>query len=256
MKFKYYETRKMKRITLFLAGAVAVASIFANAEESKNLVVNGNAADGLNNWSGIQQVVDGGPDGAKCFEAVGNKFVGSQEFIPVDNNPYQLTGWFKSGDDKPNQIYFGLRMFDENKRFIDSTSVNVQAKSETTLAAEAKKGETVIKVKDAASWQPLMEKKRLTIAFDADDSGEYKDLPNFKYYIASNLEKKGDDWEVTLAKPLAADFSASTKVRAHFASGHYMYVFAVKKNLTDWTKVSKTINSIAKSGTPYRLWKI
>jgi len=241
----------MKKLSLFLAGAMTVAGIFANAEETKNLIANGNAADGLNNWKSIQKVADGGPDGAKCFEVAGSTLVNSQELIPVDtNSEYRLTGYFKSGNDKVNQIYIGLRLFDEKKRFIDSTSVNAQPKSETELAVEAKKGDAVIKIKDASTWEPLFQKKRLTVAFDADGSGECKDLPNFKCYNIKNLEKKDGGWEATLTTPLKMNFPADTKIRAHWTSGHMMYVYVTKKNLPDWTKFSGVIKPMAKIGTP------
>jgi hypothetical protein len=241
----------MKRISLFLAGVATLVSVFAYAEESKNLLVNGNASDGLNNWENIGKVVDGGPDGAKCFEVTGSKCIYSSELIPVDtNSSYQLIGWFKSGNDKENQVYVGLRLLDANKHLIDSTSVTVLAKSETDLSADAKKGDTVIKIKNASAWEPFFQNKYLTIAFDADDSGEYKDLPNYKCYNITNLEKKNDLWEASLAKPLSADFTAGTKVRAHQTSGHYMYAFAMKKNLSDWTKYNGIIKPMVKSGSP------
>jgi hypothetical protein len=229
---------------------MTVAGIFANAQETKNLLVNGNAADGLNNWKGVKKVADGGPDGAKCFEVAGNMLVFSNELIPVDtNSEYKLTGFFKSGNDKVNQIHFGLRLFDEKKRFIDATSVTPLAKSETALAADAKKGDTVIKIKDASTWEALSKAKRLTVVFDADDSGEYKDLPNYKYCNVKTLEKKDNGWEATLATPLTADFPSGTKLRAHATSGHFMYVYASKKNLADWTKLSGAIKPIVKSGS-------
>ncbi len=241
----------MKKLTLFLAGAAAVASILASAEESKNLVANGNAADGLNNWVNIEKAVDGGPAGAKCFSVTGSKLVNSNEFIPVDaKREYQFTGWLKSGDNKENQVYAGLLLFDENKRQISGASVTPLAESETVLATEAKKGETVVKVKDASKWEPLLPRKQLTIAFDADCSGEYKDLPNFKCYSVTQMEKKDGFWALTLEAPLGTDFGLETKVRAHYTCGHYMYVFAMKKNLADWTKYSDAIKPVVKTGSP------
>ena len=241
----------MKKISIFIAGSAIFASILINAEDSKNLVVNGNAADGLKNWNDIQKVVDGGPDGAKCFEVSGSKFVSSQELIPVDpNSEYQLNVSFKSGNDKANMFFAGLLLLDKNKRPIDPTSVNTLVKSETVLAVEAKKGETVIKIQDASTWEPLFQKKQLTVAFDTDDSGEYKDLPNYKYCTVNNLEKKDGIWEATIARPLATDFAVATKVRAHFTSGHFMYVFSMKKKFADWTKFSDIIKPMVKSGAP------
>ncbi|MHB9138484.1 MAG: hypothetical protein ACYC4Q_03680 [Victivallaceae bacterium] len=241
----------MKKLSLFLAGAMTVAGIFANAEETKNLIVNGNAADGTKNWQGVQKVADGGPDGAKCFEVSGSKLVTSQEPVPADTSgEYLLTGYLKSGNDKANQVYIGLRMLDKNKRFIDPTSVSPLAKSETELAADVKKGDTVIKVKDASTWETLSKAKRLTVAFDADDSGEYKDLPNYNYYNVKNLENKDGVWEATLVRPATADFPAGTKLRAHFACGHYMYVYAAKKNMADWTKITGSIKPVVKTDSP------
>jgi hypothetical protein len=227
-------------------------AIFANAEEPKNLVINGNASEGLNNWINVQSITDGGPDGSKCFEVTGQAFVSSQEFIPVDpNSEYQLTGWFRSGNGQANNIYGGLLLFDENQRPIDSTSVNVLPKSETGVL-EARRGEKVIKVQDASTWQPLLETKHLSVAFDADDSGEYKDLPNYKCYRVDNLKEKGGFWEVALTKPLASDFTEGSKVRAHVSSASYMYAYIKQSLLSEWTEFGSVIKPIVKFGAPNR----
>jgi len=249
---------KMKRLSLLLAGATIFAGICVHAEESKNLVVNGNAADGSDYWRCSHddtsipiEVIAGGPDGANCFEVTGHAWVFNTEHIPVDSNSeYRLTGWFKSGNDKANQVKLGLLLFDENKRSIDSTSVYVLEGSETVLAAEAQNGGTIIKVKDASTWEPLFQKKQLTVAFDADDSGEYTDLPNRNCYAVTGLEEKNGAWEVTLAKPISADFVAGTKVRAHRTSIHYTYAFEMKDHLAEWTEGSGVINPMVKSGAP------
>ena len=234
---------------------IAVLVFSANAEEPKNLVINGNAAAELNNWANIEKVVAGGPGGAKCFEVTGSKWVNSKDFIQVDTkSEYQFTVWFKSGNNKENLVYAGLLQFDENKRQIFSASVTPLEKTGTVLTAGAKKGETLAKFKfvhlDASKWETLLEKKQLAIAFDTDDSGEYKDLPNFNWYAVNNLEKKSDVWEATLVNPLSADFPVETKVRAHYNYGYYMYVFSMKKNLADWTKYSGIIKPVVKSGSP------
>ena len=144
----------MKKMSLCLAGIATFASIFINAEESKNLVVNGNASDGLKNWAGIQKVADGGPDGAKYFEVTGHSYVISREAIPVDtSSEYQLSGWFKSGNEKENKAYVGLAMLDEKKRPISAETVTPLLQSDTVLSAESKKGEKVVKVRAASNWE-------------------------------------------------------------------------------------------------------
>lgn len=239
----------MKSISLFLAGIATAAGVFAYAEESPNLIVNGNAADGLNNWKNVQKIADGGPDGAKCFEVTGSTQINSMALIPVDaQSEYKLTGWFKSGSGKENQIYAGLLLFDGNKNVINSTSVNAADQTDAVLASEAKKGDTVVKIKDASKWGRLFKDKRLVIAFDADNSGEYKDLPNYKFRVVTNLVNKDGVWEATLEIPLYENYAADTKVRAHWLSGHYMYAFSMKKNLADWTKYSGAIKPATKFG--------
>jgi len=245
----------MKSISLFFTGAVIVAGIFAYADESQNLLNNGNAADGLNNWKNVPKVAADGPNGAKCFEVTNSREISSLEFIPVDtNSEYRLSGWFKSGNNKENVVYLGLLQFDANKKLITSTSVNALDQSETVLAVEAKAGDTVIKINDASKWEQLLKAKRLVIVFGADDSGEYKDLPNYRYCSVSNLEKKGDIWEATLRKPLAESFTANTKVRAHWASDHYLYVFGGKKNFADWTKCGNVVKPESKFGAENNFW--
>ena len=241
----------MKRISLILASAAALAGISVHADETQNLVANGNAADGLTNWSGIQKTVEGGPDGANCFEVTGPTWIFSREHIAVDpNSEYQLAGWFKSGNDMPNEVYLGVLPFDENQLPIDALSVNVLENSETALTAQAAFGETLIKVNEASAWEPLLDNKQLVIAFDTDDSGEYRDLPNRKTYVVKSLEKKDGAWEVTLAKPLADEFSAGTKVRAHVKSEHFVYAFQIKKHFAEWTEYTGTIKPMGKSGAP------
>jgi len=241
----------MKKISILFAGAAMFASTFALAGESENLIANGNAADGLKNWNNVKKVADDGPDGAKCFEVTGHTHAISQELIEVDaQSKYILSGMLKSGNEKPNKVYVGLALFDKNKRGIDSTSVSVLPKSETVLAADAKKGAKVITVKEAPGWDALLKAKRLMVVFDVDNSGKYNDLPNFNYYEVKGLESKDDGVEVMLGKALAKDFAAGTNLRAHSKSGQLMYAFTANKNFGDWTKFSGTIKPEIKYGAP------
>lgn len=241
----------MKRITILCVGAALFAGTFALAEESNNLIVNGNAIDGLKNWKNVQEIGDDGPENGKCFEVTGSKNVTSQEFIEIDpKSEYTVSVELKSGTEKPNMVYVGLVFFDKNKRSIDSTSVNAIAKSETVLASDAKKGDKLIKIKRATGWETLLEKKLLMVVFDVDDSGEYSDLPNFNYYEATKMEQKDGDIEITLNRALAKNFVAGTKLRAHRKSGHLMYAFSTTKNFADWTKFSRKIKPAVKFGAP------
>lgn len=253
--------RHVIQVSLSLFLSLAVLTVFAGGNQSdkkkgvpgadsKNLVVNGDASQGIANWKNVETILKkGGPDKARYFEVENSASVGSLAFILVDaTSQYQLSAMIKSGNEKINNVYVGLYQFDENKRMIASTAVSPVEQTETTLEANVAKGETVVKVKNASSWEPVFWEKRLTIAFDVDDSGEYKDLPNSKFYTVEKLVKKDGYWEVTLAKPLASNFKSGIKVRAHLLSGQYMYVFNAKKNFPEWTKVEGIIEPVVKSG--------
>jgi hypothetical protein len=244
-------------ILLFTAAAFVSGSVFATKSTSKNLVVNGNASMGLKNWQGFQKV-NNEISKDECFQVLNRKLVHSTGKIPIDNQAkYTLSAKFKSGNCKKNRVYFGLLMFDANKKPICPGNVTVEPKSETVLTVPCKKGDTVIQIKDASKWQDVFKKRRLVVAFGADDSGDYKDLPNSK--ISSKvikLEKKKDFWTATLEKPLDFNFPAKTVVRAHYDCSHYMYIMAFYKNLKKWTKYSGVVRPAGSHGSPgRRFWK-
>jgi hypothetical protein len=244
-------------VLLFTAAAFVSGSVFAAQAPLKNLVVNGNAAMGLKNWQGFQKIANESSND-ECFQALNRKLVHNIDKIPIDNQAkYTLSAEFKSGNGNKNRVYFGLLMFDANKKTICPGSVTIEPGSETALAAPCKKGDTVIQVKDASKWQDVLKKRRLIVAFNADDSGKYKDLPNTK--LSSKivkLEKKKDFWTAILAKPLDFDVPKKTVVRAHYDCSHYMYIIAFCKNLKKWTKYSGVVRPAGSHGSPgRRFWK-
>jgi hypothetical protein len=233
-----------------IIGLMTLGALCGSVFAGENLLTNSSAADGAKKWTGKIKVADGGNDQA-CFEIAGQNKVTSKQLIAIDPTAtYKLSGSFKSGNDKSNQIYFGLALYDKNKRFIDATSVTPVADSTTVLVAPANKGDKVIKIKSVKNWESVLKKKRLLIAFDIDDSGAYSDLPNRKRSNSvTKLEEKNGIWEATLKTPLNFSFPANTKVRAHLKCGHLMYATVLKKHLDKWTVLSRTIAPAKKSGS-------
>ncbi|MCF6174293.1 MAG: hypothetical protein L3J71_00855 [Victivallaceae bacterium] len=233
-----------------IVGLMAVGTLCGSVFAGENLLTNSSAADGVKNWQGGVKIADGGKDQA-CFLVDGSKKIVSKQLIEIDPTAtYKLTGSFKSGSDKPNQIYFGLALYDKNKHFINATSVTPVADSATVLVAPANKGDKIIKVKSVKNWESVLKKKRLLIAFDIDDSGAYSDLPNHKFSNSvTKLEEKNGTWEATLKTPLNFSFPANTKVRAQLKCGHLMYAVTLKKHLDKWTALSNTIAPAKKSGS-------
>ncbi len=240
---------QMNKILLIVI--MAVGTLFNTVIASDNLLTNCRATDGADKWIGQLKTVDSG-NGQKYFAVDGSKKIMSKQLIPIDSTAtYKISVSLKSGNAKTNKIYFGLEQYDAKKHNINSTSITPVEDSATELVAPANKGDKIIKIKSVKNWQPVLEKKRLLIAFDIDASGAYSDLPNFK--VSNNvtsLKQQGDTWEATLKTPLKFSFPTGTKVRAQLKCGHLMYGVTLKKNLTDWTTFSREIAPAKKLGSP------
>lgn len=90
--------------------------------------------------------------------------------FPVDPaKKYKLSGKFRAAPGTAGEVfYFGFIPLDEKGRQIASEYVNVPKKgTDTELAAPARKGDTVVKVKDASKWDMLTPWG--VIAFNAKD---------------------------------------------------------------------------------------
>jgi hypothetical protein len=203
-----------------MACAILIAAAPCAVAADANLLENGNAADGLAGWQGFREVAPD-PDGGEsnCFVLKAGKSAVSEEFIPV--NPakaYTLSGKFRTQDDGEARLYFGVDCYDADKVQITGGEVNVIPGTETTLAADAAVGDTVLKVTDASQWKADGEGALLgRVAFNVDGSGALKDLPN------RNLSKTGipvvhqaaNGWNVELTEPLEKAYPKGTKIRQH-----------------------------------------
>lgn len=180
----------------------------------------------------------------------------SKPFAVDPAKKYKLSGKFRAAPGTAGEaFYFGFIPLDEKGRQIVSNYVNVPKKgTETELAAPVKKGDTVVKVKDASKWDMLTPWG--VIAFNA--KADYSDLPNREVtqITEKKIEKKGDVWEVTLTKPVAKDYPAGTKVRQQRFGATYMYTAGPgKKAPADWQEFSGTVQGIAPTGTlSYKWW--
>ena len=178
--------------------------------------------------------------------------------FPVDPaKKYKLSGKFRAAPGTTGEVfYFGFIPLDEKGRQIASEYVNVPKKgTDTELAAPARKGDTVVKVKDASTWNAATPWG--FIAFNAKEDSS--DLPNSDLLpiVEKKIEKKGDVWEVTLKKPAAKDYPAGTKVRQHRSGATYLYTAAGNKPVSaDWKEFSGKVVGFSENGTPsYRWWK-
>lgn len=114
----------------------------------------------------------------------------------------------------------------------------------TEVVADVKKGDKVIKVKDASKWS---RNKTTPIALNA--KADFSDLPNSKIYNGGiiSIVKEGDHWVITLKNPLNVPIAAGSFIRQHLNGGYYYlwygYVSADKP-----VKVKSTITGKGKQG--------
>ncbi|MDD5597330.1 MAG: hypothetical protein PHV82_05265 [Victivallaceae bacterium] len=243
----------MKSITFeFVLGIAALIFIAGNAAAAENLLKGGDAEDAsiAQTWSkrltlNTEDKVSGK---SSCLATQGSISAKSPEFIEIDPaKTYKLSGSFKSAGKDQGRCYLGLIMYDANKRLIHRNHITYKAGSQTKLAAEAKTGDTVIKLADCSKWDTGKLNRKL-VAFGAKD--DLSDLPNTDLSAPiDKLEKQGDIYEVTLTKPLKKDYPAGTEVREHYSTGGYQYCAAANKTVpNEWTKYSTVIKGIDPKG--------
>lgn len=81
------------------------------------------------------------------------------------------------------------------------------------------KGAKSLTVKDASKWK---KGKHDYVAFNAKN--DMSDIPNFELAgKITKIEKTGDVYTISFARPLRKAYPAGTKVRQHRAGGTYIY---------------------------------
>lgn len=235
----------MKKLMSMIV-TVSMISLSANAQ---NLVKNGDAESDLENWSNTLELsTDNHHSGISAFKMMDSS-AQSTELIPIDpTKSYRLSGWFKSANNKPALILLGLMSYDAEKRLIQPMEESVVLNTETKLAQDCLTDDTTIKVTDASKWK---EGDIYCVAFAADDSGNYNDLPNKNITVQgkTSVKKIGEIWEVTLPKPCGKTFPAGTTVRQHCAP-NYSYPYVVCNpnfNSEFWKELSGTISGMSKT---------
>ena len=214
-----------------------VASMVPFVLGAQNLIKNGDAESDLENWdpAKVQVVTENPHSGKSCFKTNTVSVIGTA-VIPVDGTKtYKYSGWFRNADDKKPTLYFGLSPMTADKKEIKALQVCVMPGTETALAAPCKPEDTIIKIKDGSKWN--IKDKYSHIGFNADNSGEYKDLPNTNVAapVIVKVEKKDNLWEVTLEQACGMTYAADINVRIH-RDGGYMYTGYIENPLPSYAR--------------------
>ena len=157
--------------------------------------------------------------GDKQFTTTGMTFLMATKSFDVDpakKYTYKVT--VNGNIPKDSRLYIGFDLYDAAGKAHQAIAWQGIASTFTQPTKDAKKGDTVIYVKNAASWSLS---GSVYIALDAVADGS--DLPNTKIVANSIKSKKkvGDEWEVTLSAPLKADIPAGKNIRQHVTGGYY-----------------------------------
>ena len=115
-------------------------------------------------------------------------------------------------------------------------AVNYIPETETELIKACTSKDKVIIIKDASNWKTI---SHGCIAFNIDDSGQYKDLPNFNLSTRGidKIEKFGQVWKIYLLKEIGCNYPSHTKIREHKGGWTYIYSAACGSSVPNsWTK--------------------
>ena len=212
-----------------------------------NLACGGDAESAATAWGSQVKVTPEAKHGGNAgyeLEVINGRAT-SDDLIPiVPGKTYRLSGYFRSPDlQKPASAYFGLNLYDAQKRMITFANVSVNQGTETALSRPANIGDTVVAIQNGESWESGC------LAFNIQD--EYRDLPNCDTSSQiANITKRHELYEVQLKNPLAKFYPAGTRVRNHAFWGSSLYWVADSWIGGEWEEHGTYIGGEAKSGTP------
>ena len=210
-----------------VASKTTDAIVDVDVPNGTNLIKNGDAEAGkTSGWDGFASIVPKPHNGSNAFLLKRSERAFSDGLIPLDPKAkYKLSGFFMA-EETPTKAYIGFDCFDANKQRIRSMEISPIPKSETELVEDAKKGDTVLKIKDGSAWKfEKWTRPYGVVAFEVDTSGAYSDLPNRKITLRgiTAITKADGYWEVKLKHPMRENYPAGTAVRQQRSQGAYCW---------------------------------
>lgn len=201
------------------------------------------AADAVSDWTGRDSKPSNLTSGTDCLSIDGKElYIFSTQSFPVKaDGKYVLSGTFRRirGNSSPSPLFFGLALYDNHGKWMNGLQSCPMENTRTTLSTPVKKGDRIIRVRDASAWV----KRASVMAFDAKP--DFSDLPNRSTSpTITHIEKKGEEWEVSLRHPINREYAAGTAVRQQ-SGPPYLYVRTGYPLTEEWkTLVSPVIQGI------------
>ena len=200
----------MQMLKSVFAAAAAFAALTLSAAEVINLA----SSDVVRNAWGTPLKFE-----ENQITTKGRAFIVMKKTIDIDHaKKYSFKVTAVGNKVKPTAIYIGFDPLNEKGVSIPAIQLQGLQYTFTQLARDAKKGDTVIYVKNGQAWV-----RGGSVVFVKDAKADNSDVPNSKV-VGGNIvsvKKEGAEWAVTFKNALKEDLAAGTAVREHINGGFY-----------------------------------
>ena len=227
----------MKNITKFFTAVCALSSLALCAEVTKL------DSTSLNFFTSKPKF-----EGSKVIAMTNVGLRSKKAFVPAEDKTYTLSMDVKrvSETEKNPTILFGFEGLDANGKPIPVYTYQFIPNTFTEVVADAKAGDTTLVIKDGKKWRGKSSDYRVV----ADAQEDLSDLPNTNTIGngVKSVVKDGENYVITLFKPLQKDIAKGTKIREHLAGGYFYVNPSVKINTDNVYRVKGVITGINKNG--------
>lgn len=137
-------------------------------------------------------------------------------------------------DAKLPSLLYGYEGLDAKGKPVPVYSYQTVPGTFTEVTAAAKKGDTVLRIKDGSKWRQSPD-----FYIIANAKEDFSDIPNRNFLTSGvkNIKKEGTEYVLTLTRPLKTDVAAGTKIREHLNNGYFYTSSAVKLNTDNLYRV-------------------
>ena len=180
--------------------------------------------------------ISAGKNGA-AMEVIRPGMLVFPQAVKIDpSKKYRFSGEVRKAPDAPSALFLaGFILYDKDNKQIMTQHIRYIPGTLTELAADAKAGDTTVKIKNGARWNT---KGAHFVAFNA---GTY---PNRELSEQiKSIKRTGNIWIVTLSKPLTKSYKAGTKVQIQ-ASGAHFTPASVAMPDSNWKKFSFEVRGV------------
>ena len=194
----------MKKLTFVFAGLLMAFQSYA-----ANDFIEIKTIKDFQNRKGVTAQPDG------VFTISRASWFSAKKYIDVTpDTEYKVSCFIRSASDAKLRIRLGLSVLGADKKPVFFSGVNPVKNTEAVLVAPVSPGQDFIIVKDASKWLPKLPSR---IVYDADPSGQLRDIPNNSYLgnrVISIVPHEGN-FKITFSGKADIELPAGHVVRQH-----------------------------------------